>query len=476
MRRFNSVIIFLFLILFAFPNFSSAQYRKLKRKINRIVSDENLKDGFAGILIYDLSRNRTVYSYNSEKLFTPASNQKILTTAAALYFLPKNYEFSTYVRITGPVVDSVLYGDIVIKGTGDPLFTTDDLFALVDSVKRVGIKLVKGKLIGDVGWCDSLYFGSGWMWDDAYYGFMPYLSPLILNKARLKIEVKPTKPNRLASVNFLDSLSDFPLANYVLTIKEDSSNFDVYRNYLKHKNSFYSDGFISASAKPDTSTLNIINPDLYFLRTFRKICKNNNIKITGATELRRNVPYVSELFGISHSLDSVIVETNKESENINAEMLLRALAAEYYGEPATAQNGIKMIDSLISLSGNTPRNFILVDGSGLSRYNLISPKLIVDVFKFLRKKSPQKFNALINSFPVAGLDGTLQKRMTNGKAFKNVQAKTGTMTAVSALSGIVKNRRGRKFLFSMMMQNYSAKTSSIRKLQDKICESLARSK
>ncbi len=475
MKRF----LFSILLIFSFISFTgntTAQYRNIKKKINKVLRDENLKDAFAGVAVFDLSRDRRIYSYNASKLFTPASNEKILTTAAALYFLPSGYRFETYLRITGPVVDSVLYGDIVIKGTGDPLFKTRDLTALADSISEKGIKLVKGNLIGDIGWSDSLYFGSGWMWDDAYYGFMPFLTPLILNKSRLGIEVKPANPNQIASVKFLDSLADFSLRNFILTIKDDSSNYDIERNYLKHKNVFFANGFISANAEPDTTTLNIVNPGEYFLRSFRKICSLKGIRITGELEIKRNVPYVSELFTVTHSLDSVIVETNKESENIDAETLLRALASEYYGEPASAANGIKMVDSLIALTGNSPKDFIIADGSGLSRYNLISPELIIDIFRFLQKKAPEKFSMLIESLPVAGVDGTLKKRMRKGRAYKNVRAKTGTMTAVSALSGIVTNRRGRKLLFSLMMQNYSAKTSEIRKLQEKICEILARSR
>ena len=476
MKRFLFSILLIFSFISFTGNTTTAQYRNIKKKINKVLRDENLKDAFAGVAVFDLSRDRRIYSYNASKLFTPASNEKILTTAAALYFLPSGYRFETHLRITGPVVDSVLYGDIVIKGTGDPLFKTRDLTALADSISGKGIKLVKGNLIGDIGWSDSLYFGSGWMWDDAYYGFMPFLTPLILNKSRLGIEVKPANPNQIASVKFLDSLADFSLRNFILTIKDDSSNYDIERNYLKHKNVFFANGFISANAEPDTTTLNIVNPGEYFLRSFRKICSLKGIKITGELEIKRNVPYVSELFTVTHSLDSVIVETNKESENIDAETLLRALASEYYGEPASAANGIKMVDSLIALTGNSPKDFIIADGSGLSRYNLISPELIIDVFRFLQKKAPEKFSMLIESLPVAGVDGTLKKRMRKGRAYKNVRAKTGTMTAVSALSGIVTNRRGRKLLFSLMMQNYSAKTSEIRKLQDKICEILARSR
>ncbi len=475
-KKIGIAVCFLLFFIFFSPNLSYAQYRSLKKKINRILNDENLKDAFVGVEIFDVNKKRRVYSYNSEKLFTPASNLKIVTTAAALYFLPKNYKFSTYLRITGPVVDSTLFGDLVIKCAGDPIFTNADLDSLVSEVNKYGIKIIRGKLIGDISWSDSLSFGAGWMWDDAQYGFMPFLSPFILNKSRLSIVVAPTVANSLAKVSFVDSSINFPLSNFLLTVKGDSSNFEISRDFVHHKNYFSVNGFISENAQPDTTSLNISEPANFFLNRFRRMCKNQNIEIKGRTVLKRRVPYVAEITAISHSLDSVVTETNKESENIDAEMLLRALSVEYFGEPGSAKNGIKMLDSLIKLSGNNPDDFVIADGCGLSRYNMISPKLIVDIFRFLMNSSTENYRLLINGFPIAGVDGTLKTRMNKGRTYNNVKAKTGTMSAVSSLSGLVRNRRGKNFLFSIMMQNYSAKTKVIRDIQDQICRVLANSR
>ena len=481
MSKLNKISAKIFLLFFipiylSFPIKGVAQYKTIKKKINKILRDENLSDAFTGIEIFDISGNREVYKYNSEKLFTPASNQKILTTAAALYFLPDDFKFTTLVRIDGPLVDSVLYGDLIIKGKGDPLFSSTDLDSLSLEIYSKGIREIRGNVLGDVAWCDSSYFGTGWMWDDNPNGYMPYLSALILNKSRVLLEVTPTHPTQLAKVRFIDSAIKFPLSNFLITVSGDSSNFEVSRDFTHAENSFFSNGFISESETPDTISLNVYNPNGYFLSALKHKFDSLGIKVTGKFITSRNAPYIADLFSLSHALDSVITETNKESVNINAEMLLRSLASEYYGEPATADNGAKLVDSLILLSGNNPKNFFIADGSGLSRYNLISPKLITDIFIFLLKQANDKYNRLINSFPIAGNNGTLKKRMQTGFAFNNVRAKTGTMSNISALSGVVVNRRGRTFLFSIMMQNYSCKTTAIRDLQDAICEVLAGSR
>jgi D-alanyl-D-alanine carboxypeptidase/D-alanyl-D-alanine-endopeptidase (penicillin-binding protein 4) len=469
-------ILFFIGIYLSFPIKSAAQYRTIKKKINEILRDENLSDAFTGIEIFDVSRNREVYKYNSKKLFTPASNQKILTTAAALYFLPDDFKFTTPVRIDGPLVDSVLYGDLIIKGKGDPLFSSKDLDSLSRGIFLRGIREIRGNVLGDVGWCDSSYFGAGWMWDDNPNGYMPYLSALILNKSRVLLDVTPTHSAQLAKVRLIDSELKFPLTNLLITVSGDSSNYEVVRDFMNAENSFFANGFISVTETPDTISLNVYNPNGYFLSALKNKFDSLGTKVTGKFTTTSNAPYIAELFSLSHPLDSVITETNKESVNINAEMLLRSLAAEYYGEPATASNGAKLVDSLILLSGNDPKRFVVADGSGLSRYNLTSPKLITDVLVFLMRNAKDKYNRLISSFPVAGVDGTLEKRMQRGFSFNNVRAKTGTMSSVSALSGVVTNRRGRKFLFSIMMQNYSCKIAEIRDIQDKICETVAGSR
>ncbi len=470
-------ILFIFISIYlSFPINTQSQYRTIKKKINRILRDKNLSDVFTGLEIIDLNRNREVYNYNSQKLFTPASNQKILTTATALYFLPNNFEVTTSVRIDGPLVDSVLYGDLIVKGKGDPLFSSEDLDSLSSLIYERGIREIRGNVLGDVSWCDSTYFGSGWMWDDNPHGYMPYLSALILNKSRVLLEVTPTNPAQLAKVGFIKSAVKFPVSNYLLTVPGDSSNYEITRNFKRDENRFFANGFIAVNNSPDTISLNIYNPDEYFLSALKLKFDSLGIIVKGKFTTTINAPFIAELFTLSHPLDSIITETNKESINIDSEMLLRLLAAEFYGEPAIPKNGIQLVDSLILLSENDPRKFVIADGCGLSRYNLISPKLITDILIYMRENVNDKYNKLLSSFPIAGVDGTLENRMKTGFAFNNVRAKTGTMTGVSALSGVVTNRSGRKFLFSIMMQNYSCKTTEIRNLQDEICETLANSR
>jgi D-alanyl-D-alanine carboxypeptidase/D-alanyl-D-alanine-endopeptidase (penicillin-binding protein 4) len=153
-------------------------------------------------------------------------------------------------------------------------------------------------------------------------------------------------------------------------------------------------------------------------------------------------------------------------------MVLYAMAEKYYGKPATAKNGIKVINNLILMAGMNPENYRLVDGSGLSHYNLLSAELIIAVLKHMYNEEPDLYEVLNESFPIAGIDGTLGRRMGGSIAEKRVNAKTGTLSGVSALSGYLTSKSGSLLAFSILMQNFVNNTSTARAFQDEICKIL----
>ncbi|OGU78958.1 MAG: D-alanyl-D-alanine carboxypeptidase/D-alanyl-D-alanine-endopeptidase, partial [Ignavibacteria bacterium RBG_16_35_7] len=166
---------------------------------------------------------------------------------------------------------------------------------------------------------------------------------------------------------------------------------------------------------------------------------------------------------------------NKTSDNLSTEMTLFALSERYFGRPASAKNGLKMIDSLIIVCGLNPKDYKLVDGSGVSHYNLVTAELLLSVLKHFYYSEPNLFESLYNSFPIAGFDGTLENRMEKTKAEKNVHAKTGTLSGVSSLSGYVKNKKGNMIAFSILVQNYNDNSKQARDFIDDVCEVLAES-
>ena len=165
----------------------------LQNKINNVLSDPFFTSSQIGIDVFDLNTHKTLYSKNEKLLFRPASNLKILTSAAGLLFLGLDYEFTTKLFHTGYIQNSTLFGDLYIVGGFDPLFSTDDIDTLIIGLKQAGVKNITGNIYADVSAKDSLIWGSGWMWDDDPSSDAPYLSSLNINENVVKVAYSPSQ-------------------------------------------------------------------------------------------------------------------------------------------------------------------------------------------------------------------------------------------------------------------------------------------
>lgn len=469
-------LLFLILILLMFfLLLQSCATFKLERKIVENPIDSLLVSEFpnstqASISIYDLTDNKSVYRHNDNLLMHPASNQKILTSSAAYLFLGNNYNFETKVAHTGTVKDSVLCGDLYFIGGFDPDFKSRDLDSLVGQIKKFGIKEIDGNVYGDVSAMDSLFWGEGWMWDDDPYSFAAYMTPLCINENSIEVVISLYQPNKSAVAETIPKTNFVEIKNSAIPVDTGKTKLNVTRDWLNRRNTFYVSGTISRSSKPDTSSLNIFNPTFYFLQLAKESLTRIGIGLDGKVDTLTLRDSSAAIASINHSIQSVVNYTNKESYNLGAEMLLRALALKHYGKPASAKEGIKLVDSLITLSGSDPNKYRLVDGSGLSSYNLVSAEMILGVLKYLYFHQPDVYKKIYDSFPVSGTDGTLRSRMKNFPLRGQVHAKTGTISGASCLSGCIQTKKNHAVAFSIMVQNYSGSPSTARKFQDKICE------
>ena len=448
----------------------------LHRKINKILSDPFFISSQIGIDVFDLNTKKTLYHKNEKVLFRPASNLKILTSTAGLLFLGPDYEFTTKLYHTGKIMDGTLYGDLYIVGGFDPVFSTDDLDTLLIGLKQAGVKKIAGNIYADVSAKDSLFWGSGWMWDDDPSSDAPYLSALNINANVVKVAYAPSQVGFPVKVTLIPKSNYYSFKNLAVTSISDSPKIKVDRDWLDRKNNINLSGNLLYSAEPDTEEINIYDPVKYFLNLFNQKLDGEKVILSGIEDTL-TVPSNANLIGIvEHSFGNILDPLNKESDNLDAEMTLYALAEKYYGKPASAENGTKIIDSLITLTGFDPEDYRIVDGSGVSHYNLISSELILGVLKYLYYEHPDLFKLFYNSLPVAGNDGTLDNRMNDTPAQDVLRAKTGTISGVSCLSGYVKARNGHYIAFSIMVQNYVTKAKVARAFIDEICDLLARYK
>jgi D-alanyl-D-alanine carboxypeptidase/D-alanyl-D-alanine-endopeptidase (penicillin-binding protein 4) len=479
MKKFFTSLLLIFCTVFILPQShreSNVYLNSLHNKINKILSDSFFTSSQIAIDVVDLKTKKTLYQKNEKVLYRPASNLKILTSAAGLLFLGPDYEFSTRLYHTGQIKNSTLFGDLYIVGGFDPIFSVDDLDTLLIGLEQTGIKKITGNIYADVSAKDSLFWGSGWMWDDDPSSDAPYLSALNINENVVKVIYSPTQVGFPVKVKLIPKSNYYSFNNYAVTSISDSPKVKLNRGWLDRKNNITLSGNLSYSADADTDEINVFDPVKYFLSLFRQKLFENHITFTGIEDTL-TLPASANLIGMyKHKYGDIINPLNKESDNLDAEMTLYALADKYYGKPATAENGIKMIDSLITLAGFDPADYRIVDGSGVSHYNLISAEIILGVLKYLYYGSPDLFKLFYDSLPIAGDDGTLDNRMKDTPAQDKLRAKTGTISGVSCLSGYIKARNGHDIAFSIMVQNYVAKAKVARVFIDEICDLLARYK
>lgn len=474
MKRLNIYQKFLLLFLLSVTLQSCVTFRQeysvQQNPIDSVFASKFFNATQAAVSVYDLTDNKSIYKHNEKFLMHPASNQKILTTTAAYLFLGKDYKFKTEVLHTGEIKDSVCIGDLYFIGGFDPDFSLHDLDSLVRQIKSFGIKEVKGNLYGDVSAMDSLFWGNGWMWDDDPYSFLPYLTSLNINKDNVMVVTSPSEINKPAFVNLNPQTNFFEIKNSSVTTDTGRNKLIVTRDWINRKNTIFDEGSINKSSVPDTTMLNVFNPAIYFLNLSKESCQRNRIRIDGRIDTLTLQNNGELIFSAEHSIDSVIRTANKNSDNLNAEMLLRAIANKYFGKHSSAKEGLKFVDSLITLAGFNPKNYLLVDGSGLSHYNLVSADLITGILKYVYYYHPEIYKSVFNSFPISGYDGTLRNRMKNMLMFKRVHGKTGTLSGISCLSGYIESKNNHLIAFSILIQNYLGSAKKAHDIQDKLCE------
>lgn len=460
----------LLFILFAvtFTSFGQTPSQRIEELLNSSFFDTTL----IAVHITNASTGETVFSKNSKMLLHPASNMKIITSSAGLLFLGPQYEFHTTLLAKGKLSKGTFTGDIIIKGGSDPDFTDSLLNQMVAALKEKGIKQIKGRLIGDVSMLDSIYWGNGWMWDDDPSFDAPYISALTINDNVVTVTITAEEGTGSPSVTIKPETAYLPVLNKARVTANPEKPLNINRNYLEHKDEIIIEGDIKPGSKR-TEVLNVSTPALYFMTLFREKLLAAGIKQVPQPLITRSYDYLNAdtLLTLSKRYDSIIVNLNKTSDNLSTEMILRALSHKYFGAPASARNGVKMVDSMITLLGLNPSNYRIVDGSGVSHYNLVTAELLHKILThfYLNEQETGLYSILKNSFPVAGVDGTLENRMKTGAAYGKVFAKTGTLSGVSCLSGYTTNSNNETLIFSIMMQNHYRNIRRVLDFQNTIC-------
>ncbi|NMG09412.1 D-alanyl-D-alanine carboxypeptidase/D-alanyl-D-alanine-endopeptidase [Brasilonema sp. UFV-L1] len=415
-----------------------------------------------GLLVQPLSSTQTLYSRDAQKYFTPASTTKLLTTAAALQQLGANFRIRTSVYGGG---NGVLY----VVGRGDPSLTNEQLTVLAHQLKQKGIGTVN-QLIADDTYIRGDIVHPSWQWEDIQSDYGAPINSLILNQNVSNIRLLPQSVGQPLKVIWTDIHEDkqWQVINQSVTTAENQpTSINITRD-LKGQ-ILRIQGQLALNSKPALVSLPVVSPAEYFLRRFRSTLIADKIPVVRMFLSSIQTKNEQELAHVeSPPVSELIAQTNIDSNNLFAESLLRALAIKK--TPVQNQNsadaGLEVLKTTLTQMGVDPASYSLVDGSGLSRKNLISPEALVQTLQAMAK-SPA---ALIYraSLPVAGRSGTLKNRFQNTPAEGIVQAKTGTMTGVVSLAGYVNAPRYGPVVFSIMVNQSEQPAKVVRQAMDEI--------
>jgi len=449
----------------------NSRIENLQETIDSLLSDSLLARANVGVKVISVKTGKTLYARNAHRLFNPASNMKLLTTATSLSVLKPDYRFKTIVYGDGQLSNGIMRGSLYIKGFGDPSLTTEDLISIAKRLKRQGILRITGNLIADDTYFDNIRLGEGWMWDEKPRKYSARIGALSVNENSISIFLKPGKKAKGPLYTEFNPKTEFVLfQNYGMSGSQDSVEVD--RIFAQGKNIIVVRGIISVTNPGRYYTRNLEDPPMYTATLFKECLEKEGINLDGIIQLGKLQE--EEVFKLaihySKPLFEILYYMEKESSNFVAEQLLKTIGASVKGEPGTSKKGLEAIEEFLMTIGILPDRYKGADGSGLSRYNLISPSDIVTLLKYMYRdfELQPEYTSLL---PIGGIDGTLKNRMHTIQ--RKVRAKTGTMRGVSCLSGYVVTSDSEVLAFSMMMNNYLGRAESIQKIQDEIVYLLA---
>lgn len=478
--RLSILPIFLFLLGFGCsPAINSKKNshpfsQSLKAEIERILADSMLARSRIGIKVVSLRSGMTLYEKDSGLLFHPASNMKLLTTATALARLGTNFRFKTSLFADSAAIgDSAIAGDLYLKGFGNPDLTLDDLGWLVRQIKHRGIRKIDGNLVCDESYFDDRRKGLGWMWDDTgSWSYAPF-SALSVNDNCVTVYVKAGENAGDSLIVELEPATQFmAIDNQATTVDSMDTaavqEFEIGRKWRQNENTVLVKGGLFAKTPEKQYAVDVHEPALFTGTLLSERLLSEGIDLTG-TVIKGVTPdsFQTVLTHYSEPLTNAIINVNKISDNLSSELLLKTIAAAQTGRQGTSEAGLHEVRLFMSEVGIDTTQMALADGSGDSRYNLISPGHIVQLLEYMYYDFSLR-PEFITSLPIAGVDGTLRHRMRGTSAYGKLRAKTGTLRGVSTLSGYTTMAQGEPVAFSIMIAHYVGSSWRMRRIQDKI--------
>ena len=461
---------------------------QLAADLDAILADPSLSRALVAVRIDSLATGHTLYARDAGRLVMPASNMKILTVAVAAERLGWDYRYVTTLEAAGTIDAGVLHGDLIVTGSGDPSIVSLDggpapLFAeWADALRRAGIRRVDGRLIGDDRAFDSRGLGGGWSWDYLADGYAASSGALNYNENVATLTIAAGALRSPASVVVTGPAGHgLEIANETMTMDDPAGGLDVAR--LPGSSRVIVRGQVRPGARV-TRSVTVDNPTRFFVTALVQALATRGITIGGGAWDLDDLPAPPPLsarqtIATRESLPLSVLAAHcmKVSQNFYAEALLKTVgrargpggsigptgsnaSVGATGSIGSIASGRAVAREVLTGWGVPADSYVIADGSGLSRYDYVTADALVTILTRMwtdeRHRGPWTA-----AMPVGGQDGTLASRMKGTALETNVQAKTGTIANVRALSGYLRTKAGEKLAFSIVANHFTAPSGTI---------------
>lgn len=448
---------------------STSQSASMQQNIDSILSKFPRLN--VGVIVESSNNGAVLYQHNANQSYIPASTLKTFTAAAALSYLGPEYILRTqFLTNTNSIQNGVLNGNLYARFGGDANLSVDDLNSMVAALANKGIRVIQGSLIIDDHALDQSNWAPGSMWQDEILCYAAPATSIILNRNCFGLTIGPGPVNGLAKVRILPTYANISIFNQTKTTSRNTCPLNLVE--LSH-NTYELSGCIAAHHPGISDAVAINNSRQAGTDILLGLLKKHNISINGGVYYAvapNNTNILVE--HDSDPLGQVITHMLKKSDDLVTDALYKKLASVYFNTTGTWANGKQALSSI--LGPHTGINFnqmVIVDGSGLSRNNQVTPAQLAALLNYAYQSMPNG-DVFYQALPISGVDGTLRFRL-GGDTQGRIHAKTGTMKNVSGLAGYVRTANNKSLTFAILVNATDGNQGTYHMLQDRICHYLA---
>ncbi|HEY3333119.1 MAG TPA: D-alanyl-D-alanine carboxypeptidase/D-alanyl-D-alanine-endopeptidase [Capsulimonadaceae bacterium] len=449
-----------------------AQAGTLAQDIGVLLHMRELHGSIVGIAVTDVRTRKILYLNNADTRLVPASNRKLFTAATALHYLGDRYRMHTTLLADESPTGDTLKGNVYLRGGGDALLTIADIRAMAKQLTDAGVRHITGDIVGDASIFSDGPYPAGWSWDYLADDYAAQIAGLEVEQGLTQVTVLPGKAlGDKPLVKLFPASGYLPVNNQAVTVAAgEPLTLKMTRPY--NKNVLQVSGNVPLDFRAAKSTgVTVDNPPLYATTLLTEELLSNGVTIDGATRL--DVTPKAAVTIADHEsvpLAEYLPLMLKPSNNLVAESLIRLVGYEKGGDGSYAAGYAAEQKFLTELGFSTP-SYSFADGSGVSRLNAVTPFAILKILSY--EAMQPNFKVFYDALPIAGVDGTLRKRMKGTDAEGNAHAKTGTVRFCHTLSGYVSDQDANILAFTIMNNNYSVDSQAINVFQDAVVARLA---